>query len=76
MIETIICFALAGICLIISIFQFMEKGFCFNNAYLYASKEERKTMDKSPHYRQSAIVFMLLFFSFVASGIYAITRRQ
>lgn len=45
---------------LISYFQFKEKGFLFNNAYLYASKRERETMNKKPHYRQSAIVFLLL----------------
>ncbi len=50
----------AVISLIISIMSFMEKGFLFNNAYIWASKEEREKMDKKPHYRQSAIVFALL----------------
>lgn len=50
--------------LIISYFQFKEKGFLFNNAYLYASEKERETMDKKPHYRQSAIVFLLIGISF------------
>ena len=45
---------------IIGYFQFKEKGFLFNNAYLYASKEERGGMNKKPHYRQSAIVFSSL----------------
>lgn len=43
----------------ISIRSFREKGFLFNNAYLYASRQERRTMDKKPHYRQSAIVFLM-----------------
>ncbi len=68
----IFCFVLAILLLVISIFHFKEKGFCFNNAYLYASKEEREKMDKSPYYRQSAIVFLLLFFYFVVMGIYSI----
>lgn len=33
-------------------------------------------MDKSLYYRQSAIVFLLLFFSLVAIGIYEITYIQ
>jgi hypothetical protein len=41
----------------IGYFQFKEKGFVFNNAYLYASKEERRGMNKKPYYRQSAIAF-------------------
>lgn len=44
----------------ISCRSFREKGFLFHNAYLWASKQERKTMNKKPYYRQSAIVFLLL----------------
>lgn len=28
-----------------------------NNSYIYANKKERETMNKKPHYRQSAISF-------------------
>lgn len=45
---------------VISFFQFKERGPLLNNAYLFASEQERKTMDKKPHYRQSGIVFGLL----------------
>ena len=47
----------AIVCYVFSYLQFNEKGFLFNNAYIYASKEERKVMDKKPHYKQSGIVF-------------------
>lgn len=47
-------------CFIISYLQFNEKGYLFNNAYIYASKQERETMDKQPHYKQSGVVFLLL----------------
>lgn len=53
---------------ILSFRSFQERGFLFNNAYLYASKQERERMDKKPHYRQSAIVFLLLGFSFIFYG--------
>lgn len=49
----------------ISYFQFQKKGFLFNNAYLYASEEERRTMNKKPYYRQSGIVFFLVGFIFL-----------
>lgn len=51
---------LAAAAYIISYFQFREKGLLLNNAYFYASKEQRRTMDKSPHYRQSGVIFSLL----------------
>lgn len=53
----VIVFLLAAASFVISYFQFHEKGFVFNNAYLFASKKERETMNKKPYYRQSAIVF-------------------
>lgn len=51
---------LAILCFVFSYLQFHEKGFLFNNAYIYASKKERKSMDKRPHYKQSGIIFLLL----------------
>ena len=54
---------------IISVCSFKEKGFLFNNAYIYASKQERENMDKKPHYRQSAIVFLLISIIFLLDGI-------
>ena len=51
---------LAILCFVFSYLQFHEKGFLFNNAYICASKKERKSMDKRPHYKQSGIIFLLL----------------
>lgn len=45
--------------------SFLEKGFLLNNAYLYASKQERETMNKKPYYRQTAIVFLLIGITFL-----------
>ncbi|MGM9648035.1 MAG: DUF3784 domain-containing protein [Eubacteriales bacterium] len=56
-IGAILCGVIAAICLIVSVMQFAEKGVLFNNAYIWASKQERDAMDKKPHYRQSGIVF-------------------
>ena len=53
-------------------FQFKEKGILFNNAYLYASAEERKNMNKKPHYRQSAVVFIVLGLVFLLVAIESI----
>ena len=55
-----ILFAVSVFLFFMSARSFMEKGFLFNNAYIYASKQEREKMNKKPHYRQSAIVFLLL----------------
>ena len=71
-----LCGVLAIGAFIISFFSFREKGFLFNNAYLYASKEERATMDKKPHYRQSAIVFLMIgiVFLLIAISVFCINR--
>ena len=69
LIVAIIMFIFAGICAFISFRQFAEKGVPFNNAYLYASKEERKRMNLKPHFRQSAIVFCFLTAVFIIIGL-------
>ena len=68
-ISGIVCSILAIGAFIVSFRSFKEKGFLFNNAYLYASKEERATMDKKPHYRQSAIVFLMIGIIFLLNAM-------
>ena len=63
-----IFFGVAIFNLILSIRSFNEKGFLLNNAYLYASKQERERMNKRPYYRQSAVTFMLLGLGFALIG--------
>lgn len=55
--------------MIIIIRTFKEKGFLFNNAYIWASKKERESMDKRPYYHQSAVVFALLTAVFLCMAI-------
>lgn len=50
----------------------MEKGYLFNNAYLYATKAERIQMNKRPYYRQSAVVFMLMGILFLLTAVLAL----
>ena len=69
MVVGIICFVIAIIAFVIAVLQFMEKGFLFNNAYLWASKEERKRMDKKSHYKQSGVVFLLIGIIFLLNAI-------
>ena len=67
-VATIILFSIAASAFIMSALSFMERGFLFNNAYIYASENERKKMNKKPHYRQSAIVFLLIGLIFLLNG--------
>ena len=68
-ITSCILFIIAIGAFIMSYRSFKEKGFLFNNAYIYASKQERETMDKKPHYQQSAIVFLLIGVIFLLNGV-------
>ena len=61
-------------CFVLSYLQFNEKGFLFNNAYIYASKQEREVMDKKPHYRQSGIVFLMLGIIFAINAVDVILK--
>jgi uncharacterized ion transporter superfamily protein YfcC len=60
-----ILFAVSVFLFFMSVRSFMEQGFLFNNAYIYASKQEREKMNKKPYYRQSAIVFLLFGIDFL-----------
>ena len=56
-------------CFVISYLQFREKGFLFNNAYIYASKQEKKTMDKKSYYKQSGVCFVLIGLVFTINAV-------
>jgi len=68
-ISAIICAVLAIISLIICVMSFKEKGFLLNNAYIWASKQERETMNKKPHYRQTAVAFTMITALFSCTAI-------
>ena len=63
-----VMFLIAAGAFVLSIRAFLEKGFLFHNAYLYASKQEREKMNKKPYYRQSAIAFFLIGMIFTING--------
>ena len=69
MIGVIILGIVAVVCFVFSYLQFNEKGFLFNNAYIYASKEERKVMDRSQHYKQSGVVFLMIGIIFAINAV-------
>lgn len=71
---------LAAGMLVLGCLQLLEKGYLLNNAYLWASKEERRRMDeeperKRPHYRQSGFTFLFLSLGFLALAIYSLTGQ-
>ena len=71
-----ILFGFAVFSLVLSIRFFCGKGFLLNNAYLYASKEEREAMNKKPHYRQSGIVFLLIGTIFAVNALNTVFQKN
>lgn len=65
----IVLFVISVFAFFVSIRSFMEKGFLINNAFIYASKQERDAMDKRPHYRQSGVIFLLIGLIFLLNGL-------
>lgn len=61
---------------LMSIRSFMQKGFLFNNAYIYADQKERDNMDKKPYYRQSAIALFMVGVIFLLEGIDVIFKTR
>ena len=76
LISIIIMIIMAIIFAFLSFRSFKEKGFLFNNAYLYATEEERKTMNKKPWYRQSAIAFCLFSIASILMVLHMIFENK
>ena len=68
----IVMFLLAAGAFFVSFRSFREKGFLFNNAYIYASKQERERMDKKPYYHQSAVAFLMVGAALALIGLSAL----
>ena len=66
----VICFIAAVLLAVMAVRQLRCKGYCLNNADIYASKEERDRTDYTPYYRQSGIVFLMIAALTVLNGLY------
>lgn len=75
-IGSVILGLVAVICFIFSFLQFAKKGVLFNNAYLYASKQEKEKMNKKPYYKQSGIVFLFLGVIFLINAVNIILQTK
>jgi len=73
-VATILLVIISTACYIAAFLQYKEIGPLMNNAYLYASKAERMSMDKTPYYRQSAVVFFSLGIIFTLNTIDSLLR--
>ena len=70
----IILFLVAAGSLVLGILQLLQKGPLINNAWLYADEKQRRTMNKTPHYRQSGIVFSMIGIQFGMLGVFCLTK--
>ena len=70
----IVLFIFSLILLVWGILSLFNKGFLFNNAYIYANKKEREQMNKKPYYIQTGIVFILLSIASCLEGFNALLR--
>ena len=70
----IVLFSFSFILLVWGILSLFNKGFLFNNAYIYANKIEREQMNKKPYYIQTGIVFILLSIASCVEGFNALLR--
>lgn len=57
---SVLLFAGAAFLAVFGVRHLMCKGYCFNNAYIYASKDEREKMDKTPYYKQSGTILLMV----------------
>ena len=76
LVAAIIDFVLSVILMVLGIRHFREKGFLLNNAWLYASKEQRAEINKKPYYRQSVIVFCFLGAVFIVVGMSLVLQND
>ena len=74
-IAAVAVFLISGAFAFLGIRHFLERGYLLNNAWIFATEKERKTIDKKPHYRQSAIVFCLLSILFLIIGLSLVLHR-
>ena len=70
----IVLFIFSFILLVWGVLSLFNKGFLFNNAYIYANKKEREQMNKKPYYIQTGIVFILLSIASCLEGFNALLR--
>ncbi|MBR6072121.1 MAG: DUF3784 domain-containing protein [Acholeplasmatales bacterium] len=70
----IVLFIFSFILLVWGVLSLFNKGFLFNNAYIYANKKEREQMNKKPYYIQTGIVFILLSIASCLEGFNALLK--
>lgn len=68
-IGTIILSMAAIVNFVLSYRQYNEKEPLLNNAYIYASEQEREKMNKKPYFKQSSTIFLLVGIIFLILSV-------
>ncbi len=72
----IVCIAFMLASVILGIVHLLEKGKPFNNSYIFASEQERETMNLKPLFRQSAIVFLFIAVIFLINALGCLMKNN
>ena len=72
----VILLAASALLALLGIRSLRCKGYCFNNAYIYASEKEREQTDFTPYYKQSGKVLLMLSGLFALNGVRVIFKLK
>lgn len=73
---SVILAVVAAACYVFGILSVCQKGFLFNNVYIYSSESQRKSMNKKPYYIQSGIVLLLVGTVFLINAAQVFFRKD
>lgn len=70
----VLLFIAAAVLTLLAVRQLKCKGYCFNNAYIWADKKERDSRDFTPYYKQSGRIFLMIAGLAVLNGLYVLLK--
>ena len=62
----------AAALLLLAVRQFGCKGYCLNNAYIWANKKTREETDFTPYYKQSGVILSMISAMDLFNGLYVL----
>ena len=70
----VLLFIAAAVLTLLAVRQLKCKGYCFNNAYIWADKKERDSRNFTPYYKQSGRIFLMIAGLAVLNGLYVLLK--
>jgi len=65
----VVLLAVSALLALLGIRSLRCKGYCFNNAYIYASEKEREQTDFTPYYKQTGKVLLMVSGLFLLNAL-------